>query len=282
MRHLSALKPWITLCAGIIIYLMMLPLATVEKPRHEQLFTLPPKVLRVMSFQFKEAAADISFLNALVFLGSTRTQPKTHLYLPEQYNWIHNTLKNSASLDPYFLDPYNLMNSSLIWDRYKLAEVNELIASGADKRDWDYLLAYYAGFNYYYFLDDGDKSFSYLTEASKRSAGNPFFDNLAARVAYKASKTELAIMYLEEQIREAELKGLKASVSNLERRLELLKGIRQIEVAVEAYQKLFNRPPASIDELTKLGLLTTIPKEPNGGRYYLDPDGKVRSTKDLK
>ena len=131
-------------------------------------------------------------------------------------------------------------------------------------------------------MNDGEQSFYYLKQASKRSGGNPFYDSLASRVAYKADKTELAIMYLEEQIREAELKGLKASVINLERRLELLKGIRQIEVAVEAYQKLFNRPPASIDELTKLRLLAAIPKEPNGGSYYLDPDGRVRSTKDLK
>jgi hypothetical protein len=260
----------------------MLPQATVEKPRHEQLFTLPPKILRVMSFQFKETAADISFLNALVFLGGTRTQPKTHMYLPEQYNWIHNTLKNSASLDPYFIDPYNLMNSSLIWDRYKLAEVNELIASGADKRDWDYLLAYYAGFNYYYFLDDGDKSFRYLTEASKRSAGNPFFDNLAARVAYKANKTELAIAYLEQQIHQAELEGRLYSTESIKRRLMILKEIRKIELAVESYRGLFAKNPANINELVSLKLLALIPDELRGGSYYLDPDGKVHSTKDLK
>lgn len=282
MRRLSAFKPWIILCASVIIYLMALPLATTEKPRYEQLFTLPPKLLRVMSFQFKEAAADISFLNALVFLGGTRTQPKTHLYLPEQYDWIHNNLKNAASLDPYFLDPYNLMNSALIWDRYKLLEINNLIASGADIRSWDYLLAYYAGFNYYYFLDDKDKGFNYLKIASKRSGGNPFFDNLAARVAFKANKTELAIAYLEQQINQAELEGRLYSTEPIKNRLGVLKGIRQIEIAVDAYKSLFSKLPININELTKLGLLSAIPKEPNGGSYYLDPDGRVRSTKDLK
>ena len=282
MRRATSVIPWCVLAFAVVLYLSVLPLAAVKRQQYEQLFVLPTGVLRVMSFQFKEVAADISFLNALVFFGGTKTQPDTHKYLPEQYEWMYNNLKNSAALDPYFLDPYYLMNAILIWDRYKLDEVNGLIAKGADTRTWDALLPFFAGFNYYYFLNDGEMSFYYLKQASKRSGGNPFYDSLASRVAYKADKTELAIMYLEEQIREAELKGLKASVSNLERRLELLKGIRQIEVAVEAYQKLFNRPPASIDELTKLGLLTTIPKEPNGGRYYLDPDGKVRSTKDLK
>ena len=77
------------------------------------------------------------------------------------------------ALDPYFLDPYNLMNSALIWDRYKLSEVNDLIAKGADVRTWD-SPAFFAGFNYYYFLNNSDRSFSYLKEASRRSGGNPF------------------------------------------------------------------------------------------------------------
>lgn len=282
MRWRVQLVPWFSALCGVLLYLYALPLAVVAKPQHEQLFALPANVLRVVSGQFKEISSDMSFLNALTWLGGSRTQPESGRYLPEQYEWLHRTLENAVTLDPYFMDPYYLMNSALIWDRYKLDEVNGLIAKGADTRFWDPLLPFFVGFNYYYFLNNGEQSFYYLKQASKRSGGNPFYDSLASRVAYKANKTELAIMYLEEQVREAELKGLKASVAHLERRLELLKGIRQIEVAVEAYQKLFSRPPANLDDLTKLGLLATIPKEPNGGSYYLDPDGRVRSTKDLK
>lgn len=282
MRRVADLIPWVVLVAAVSLYLTILPMATVVRPRHEQLFTLPPAVLRVMSFQFKEAAADVSFLNALVFLGGTGPQPDTNRYLPEQYEWVYNTLKNSVTLDPYFLDPYYLMNSALIWDRYKLKELNGLIAKGADTRNWDALLAFFAGFNYYYFLDDNDKSFSYLKEASKRSGGNPFYDSLAARVAYKANKTELAIMYLEQQIHQADLEGLKNQIISLQRRLDLLKGIHQIELAVESYRKLFGKLPSDVNELVKLGTLASLPKEPNGGSYYLDQAGKVHSTKDLK
>lgn len=282
MLRRSVVLPITTFLCGVALYLYALPLATVAKPQHEEQFALPANLLRVVSGQFKEVSADVAFLNALTWLGGTRTQPDTNRYLPQQYQWLHQTLENAVTLDPYFMDPYYLMNSALIWDRYKLAEVNGLIAKGADTRTWDALLPFFAGFNYYYFLNDGEQSFYYLKQASKRSGGNPFYDSLAARVAYKADKTELAIMYLEEQIREAELKGLKGSVVHLERRLELLKGIRQIEVAVESYRKLFGLSPRTINELTALNLLPAIPKEPNGGSYYLDPDGKVRSTKDLK
>ena len=50
------------------------------------------------------------------------------------------------TLDPYFMDPYYLMNSALIWDRYKLDEVNGLIAKGADTRIWDRFTAFFCRF----------------------------------------------------------------------------------------------------------------------------------------
>lgn len=281
-RPAGSFTPLIACLCSVAIYLSVLPLATVERPRYENLFTLPPHILKIVSPQFKEVSADIAFLNALTYLGGIRTQSGSNRYLPQQYEWVHNSLKNAAALDPYFLDPYYLMNSALIWDRYKLAEVNDLIARGADIRTWDSYLPFLAGFNYYYFLDDNNKSFTYLKEASKRAGGNSFYDSLASRVAYQANKTEFAIAYLEQQIYQAEKEGRSSSVESLVSRLQVLQGIRKIEVAVEAYRKRYGKLPGSVGELLSLKLLDSITKEPNGGSYYLDPDGRVYSTKDLK
>ena len=282
MRRWLMFAPWLFAICGSILYITMLPRAVQTQQRHEHLFTLPPQLLRVLTGQFSQVAADVSFLNALTYLGGTSTQKDTHRYLPEQYEWIHRTLQNSVSLDPHFMDPYYLMNSALIWDRYKLNEVNALIASGADHRSNDAILAFFAGFNYYYFLNDAEKSVQYLKLASKRSGGNSFYDTLAARIAYKMNKTELGIAYLEQQIHQAELEGSMYSIEPLKNRLEVLKGIRKIELAVEAYYKLFARYPAQIDELIKLKMLDAIPKDDLGGEYYLDDQGRVRSTKDVK
>lgn len=281
MRWIWRLAPWITGSVAAMVYLLCLPLAVVERPRYEQPYTLPPELLRIVTFQFKEAASDLLFMNASAFLGGTPPQRGTGRYLPQQYSWLHNTLKNSAALDPYFLDPYYLMNSSLIWDRFKIEEVNDLIAKGADKRTWDKSLPFYAGFNYYYFLDDGAKSFHYLIKASKRSGGNPLYDSLAARAAYKANKTDFAISYLESQVQEADQQGNKGKTVDLERRLDVLKGIRQIEVAVESHRKVFGTPPRTIHELVSSGLLSSIPSDPYGGTFYIEKDGSVKTTSDM-
>lgn len=282
MRCLRWLLPTSSAIFGAVLYLLALPLAVDLKPQHEQLFTIPTNLLRVMSGQFKEMAADVSFLNALTYLGSARTQPDTKRYLPEQYAWVRNTLNSAAELDSYFLDPYYLMNSALVWDHYKVDEVLPVMAKGADLRTWDSLLPYLVGFNYYYFLTNGELSVQYLKLASQRSGGNPFYDTLAARIAYKVNRTELGIAYLEQQINQAELEGRLYSIDPLKSRLVVLKGIRKIELAVEAYQKLFAKLPPNIDELVKLGMLDSVPKDDLGGHYYLDAQGRVKSTKDTK
>ena len=280
MRSARWMIPTVSAVCGAVLYLLAMPFAVVVKPPHEQLYTIPANMLRVVSLQFKELAADISFLNAHTYLGAASTQKDTRRYLPEQYAWLHNSLKNSVELDPYFLDPYYLMNSALVWDHYKLDEVLAEMAKGANLRTWDSMLPFFVGFNYYYFLNNGELSVSYLKLASKRSGGNPFYDTLAARIAYKANKTELGIAYLEQQINQAELEGRMYSVDPLKKRLEVLKGIRKIELAVEAYQKLFFKLPQSIDELVRLKMLDQIPKDDLGGVYILDEQGRVRSTKD--
>ncbi len=274
------LMPSLSAVCGVALYLLTMPYAVAVRPQHEQLFTLPADMLRVVSGQFKEVSADVSFLNALTWLGGHRTQPATHRYLPEQYAWVYNTLHNAVALDPYFMDPYYLMNAALIWDRYRPAAVNGLIAKGADARTWDSLLPFYAGFNYYYFLNNADKSVQYLKEASNRSGGNSFYDTLAARIAYKANKTELGIAYLEQQIHQAELEGRLSSLEPLKSRLATLQGIHTIELAVAAYRKLFLRPPRSIEELIRLRMLDKMPKDEWGGTYYLDGEGHVLSTKE--
>lgn len=282
MRWVVNYIPWISGLCGVCLYLIVLPLSSMEHSRQEQYFALPPKVLRVVSLQFKGIAADMAFLNALTYAGGIKTQPDTNRFLPEQYEWIYINLKNAVELDPYFRDPNYLMNSALIWDRYKLVEVNELIAKGADNCGWDYFIPFYAGFNYYYFLDENDKSFAYLKEASRRAKNLPFLDSLASRVAYKANKTEVAIAYLEQQIYRAEQDGENRSVETLIRRLQVLQGIRKIEVAVEAYRKKYNKQPESLRDLLSQKLLDSIPIEPNGGSFYLDTVGRPHSTIDLK
>lgn len=281
-KALSFMLPIVLLPACFVCYLMAISQQK-QLPKATEISYLPPaKILKITALEYKGLVSDYWFLKVYTFYGESLLRKEAPRVKKDEWLWMIRVLSTATELDPYFFDPYYFNNAFVTWEAGMVKESNQLLEKGSLHRNWDALLPFFTGFNYYYFLDDNEKSFYYLKEASKRSGGNPFYDRLASRIAYKANKTELAIMYLEEQIKQSELQGLMGTMRDVERRLEVLKGIRQIEVAVEAYQKLFTRPPANIDELTKLRLLPTVPKEPNGGSYYLATDGRVRSTKDLK
>jgi predicted transcriptional regulator len=64
-------------------------------------------------------------------------------------------------------------------------------------------------------------------------------------------------------------------------RAEALERILELEEAVSAYRKRFQQPPESIEKLVEKGFIERIPADPYGGYFYLDEQGKVRTTSKL-
>ena len=54
--------------------------------------------------------------------------------------------------------------------------------------------------------------------------------------------------------------------------------LRAIEDAAQRYREIKGVPPASMRALVAAGLLSGIPREPHGGDYVLEGDGRARST----
>jgi hypothetical protein len=253
-----------------------------QLPKAAVVSYLPPvSFLKIAAVGYKGLVSDYLFLKVYTFYGESLHRTAKPRITKDEWHWVIKELDAATDLDPYFSDPYYFANAFLTWEARMYTECNLLLEKGSLNRDWDERIPFFAGFNYYYFLNDGLKSFKYLTEASKRSGGNPLYDSLAARAAYRANKTEFAISYLEDQIQQADLQGQKGKTLDLERRLDVLKGIRQIEVAVESYKELFGTLPTTIGELTTSGLLRTIPADPYGGSFYISSDGSVKTTSNM-
>jgi hypothetical protein len=68
----------------------------------------------------------------------------------------------------------------------------------------------------------------------------------------------------------------------IQRRLDALKGIWLLEQAVERYRTRFGSVPSTISDLVERGILTRLPTDPYGGSFYLDSNGKVWTTSDLR
>lgn len=238
-------------------------------------FILPSPILRLTALDYRGLASDFMFLKALVFIGSTFERKERPRVKAWEWKWLYNVLDASSGLDPYFFDSYYFANANLTWEGRLIRETNTLLEKGSRYRDWDWVLPFYIGFNKYYFLNETDTASEFMMEASRRPGGSPLMADLAAKFAYKGEKTQTAIFFLEELLIRTENKGER---EYYETRLESLKAIQYLEAATATYKVKFGKAPSDLNELVAKKLITRIPKDPYDGKYYISPDGAVKTT----
>jgi hypothetical protein len=251
-------------------------------------YVISSPILKIAALEFDGLASDFMFLKALVFVGSTFERQKmpnntgiplinqeTQWIKEWEWRWLYNVLDSSAGLDPYFLDPYYFANANLTWGGGLIQETNLLLEKGNRYRNWDWLLPFYIGFNNFYFLHNNDIASEYLMEASRRPNGSPSLASLAARLAYKDKRTEYSILFLEEILKNTTDEVIK---NRYKTRLQSLNDILYLEKAVIAFKQKFRHNPDHLDALIQKHIIEKFPVDPYRGKYYIDSQGKVRTT----
>lgn len=270
-----------TASSGIIFLalyvVLIIPFTTYlkNKPFVEKLGYVPTvSVIKSVAADQKELVAASLVLKVLMYFGSLIEKAENQFSVPPDYKSMSRLLHGAVKLDPYNMDAYYFAQSFLTWDakQYKLA--NDLLDYGMTYRTWDWSLPFYAGFNSAFFLKDYAAAAKYY-QISGELSGSDLNKLLAGRYMQQSGQTELAIEYLS-----AMLKGEKnpALKKNYQLRLTAFQEVRRIEVALEHYLKTKGSSPATVERLISGGFLTTPPKDPYGGRFYLEPNGKVATT----
>jgi len=91
----------------------------------------------------------------------------------------------------------------------------------------------------------------------------------------ESGQTELAIGYLSAMEKGERNQAVK---KNYQIRLQAFKEVRRIEIARDLYREQGGMLPVALETLVRSGLLAPPPSDPYGGRFYLEPDGKVATT----
>ncbi|MDP2682110.1 MAG: hypothetical protein Q8P28_04775 [Deltaproteobacteria bacterium] len=242
-------------------------------------YVLPSPILKIMALEFDGLASDYAFLQGLVFFGSTFERKERPRLKEWEWRWFYNILNASTDLDPYFLDPYYVAQAHLIWEGNMVRETNTLLEKGSRYRDWDWNIPFYIGFNHFYFLQNNEEGAVYLMEASKRSGSPSLLPQLAARLMYKANRTENAIIFLQEMLLRTDDENTKKMYGM---RLNALKAILFLERAASVYEDRFKTRPETLNDLLAKNIIKEIPKDPYGGKFYIDKDGSIKTTSELR
>ncbi len=272
------MKPFAFTLILILAYLaVIIPFADYQRTRPvvEKMGYVPtPQVLKFVSADHKGAVAAALILKSMMYFGAIVEPQFNTLKVSPDYQSMYGTLATAVKLDPYNMDAYYFAQSFLVWDVHEVKAANAMLEYGMKSRSWDFMLPLFAGFNSAYFLKDYSKAAQYYKRAGELS-GAELFVNLAGRYLWQSGRTEQAIAYLTMMEKGA---GNEAVRRSFRIRLQAFREVRRLEEARDRFRAAEGRAPKSLEELIRWGALTPIPRDPYGGRFYLEPDGQVATT----
>lgn len=255
-------------------------LYSLHKERRNQnissLIYMPQALLKASSLEFSGILSDYLMLKTMVFHGE-RLMLKQSLSSNE-WQATHLALSRITDLDPRFSDPYVFAETSLPWDAGMVKETNELLLKGAKARTNDYQPYFFLWFNYSHFLKDQTTAAKYLEKSSRAPNAPVYFATLAARANFVANKTDNAVVFLEEILKETTDPTRRAWIL---KRLQALKVIAFLETHVREFEEKFSRYPTHLQELIDAKVLIKIPPDPYGGTFFITPKGRIYTTSKL-
>lgn len=236
-------------------------------------YTIPSEFLIPLSLEFKGLASDLLLVKFMTFIGARTDQ--LYDFSKEDWDAVRNTLDTITDLDPYYWDAYLYAQVFLTWDETHFEDANKILEKAIRYLPDNYHIPYYIGLNYYNFGKDTEKGAQYLMEASKINGSPSYIATLAARMSAYSSDYERGILFLNEMLKQADNAGV---AEQYKMRIELLQAMQYIDSAVRSFQEIYKRSPARLSELVEMGIVSAIPKDPYGGKFYISDNGQISTT----
>ena len=224
------------------------------------------------SFGFRNLFADLSWLGAVQVAGARRLTPN-------DYDRLVLMIRTVVHFDPKFRVPYLLGGLILGDSGPHVQEALTILDQGRANHPGDWRFPFYTGYLHYFSLGDPVEGGKALESAAKIEGSPPYLPLLAARMFSEGRKPETALRFLTEMMRQ---ENDPARLEVLRRRIQEViaeRDMQMLESAVEAYRQKTGRLPRELPDLVREGMIARVPEEPQGGRYLLSPDGKIRSSR---
>ncbi len=257
-----------------------LPLSASLKSRPDLVklgYTPSAEVLKYITADQKLLAAQWNVLKVLFYYGTLLDKWRHNIPVAAEYYNMYRTICVAAKLDPYNIDIYYFAQAAFTWEVGRVKEVNALLEYGIKYRTWDWYLPFFAGFNYGYFLHDYKQAAKYLQRAAELS-GQQYLATLAARYYYQSDSTEMGIAFLKTMLKQAS-DARERRMYQL--RIQALSAIKYLQDAVRKYIRDNGHPPRDLKTLVSSGYIEKLPRDPYGGHFYVDKNGKVKTTSKL-
>lgn len=242
----------------------------------ESLYLPNGDALEFMSFGYRNVLSNIILFKCVSYFGK-------HFRADQNYRWLYHMVDLATTLDPNALDAVEFASTMLAWESGRPEEAIALLSKAIDGHKNNWRLYYYRGFTYMYFLHRTDDARSDFEIASKLPDAPPFLARLAAQVMAVQSNPEAAISFLRNMLETVRDPSARQALEDKLKQAYLELSLGKLREAVQIYAAQNKRPPSDIQDLVSGGIIQSLPPDPFGGAYYLDPDTlEVKTTSNRK
>ena len=277
MNAISSQRALWTIGALLAVLLGMLHLPLhhwiASKPKLQQLTYLPDgKYLRIASLGFRELAADLLWLQVIQVIGQRKLSEGDG-------HWLYLAVDRITTLDPTFVRAYEAGSLALCTLVVHPEESNRLLEKGMHHNPQEWKLPFLLAINYYFEMADDKKAAEAMAKAASLPGASDALARLAAKLFVSAKSPQQAVDFLSKVHSETTDQNIKKLLEIRLRESIVERDLQLLEQALSRYQDRYSRRPNTLEDLVGPGLLTRLPEEPFGGRYFYDSaTGVIRSS----
>ncbi len=226
--------------------------------------------LRWLSLGHPLLAANLTWLRAVQYMGEPRAN---------QRGWekLRPLVDVVTDLDPRHGYAYQTTGNMLA-SAGLLADSNAVLEKGTRNVPNRYILPFHRAVNAFLYAGDYAEAGRWFEIAADTPGAPVRLREYVVAMYVKGDTAEAALSFLRRMEAEAEDDESRRAISAQIQRATLERDAARIEEAAKVYRQQLGLPPIVPEQLVLEGLLPAVPTDPFGGIYYLDEDGRVRST----
>jgi len=229
------------------------------------------KYLRAISLGHAPLIADFLYLWAIQYYSDYD--------LEDRYRYVEHVFGNViAELDPAYTDPYWLGAIILTTEAKDVDAGLRLLDRGFEKNPSAWVLPFLAGWECDR-VGRFDRAATYFDRAAKAPAAPPALFRLKAGMTALTGNLREAIARWQDVLDDPRNDdGARAIATRQIRTLTVRADVQDLDAAIAAYRKRNGRLPRSLDELVRVGIVRSLPQDPEGKAYAYDASAGIVSS----
>ena len=229
------------------------------------------KYLKAVSLGHAPLLADFVYLWAIQYY-SDYTQTDRFRYVEHVFGDV------IAELDPGYIDPYWL-GALILTTEGKDEEAGlRLLDRGFEKNPSAWILMFLAGWECERF-GQFDRAAAYFDRAAKAPGAPPDLFRLKAGMTARSGNLREAVSRWQDVLGDPRNDDAARAIAARQiRTLTVRADVQDLDAAIATYRARKGRPPRSLDELLRDGIMSALPTDPDGNAYAYDPSAGTVSS----